>query len=142
MQTDSTLTVGGQLAPDDTAEDFRAVTTEDSYVMNLGDEKPNVIDEATITYNNGKVPSYYTVTRVHDKLTVIQSTKVILKWSSEALSAVYNGSKLDLSKQLLELANVREGTTFQYATQYMGPYSDAVPSSCRTVTDSYATHTV
>ena len=74
----------------DTKENFSLSMTAASTITNAGNT-PNVIDESTVKYKNGDIPSYYKVSYENGTLTVNKRT-VTLK--SEGGSKEYDGTPL------------------------------------------------
>ena len=74
--TQPDFTVTGRVNRD-TKSMFTLSMTAASTITNVGTQ-PNVIDQSTVKYNNGTIPSYYTVTYVDDELKVTPVTDEVL----------------------------------------------------------------
>ena len=90
--TCGTFTADG-LVNGDEVTDFALSMTAESTITNVGTQ-PNVIDEETVTYKGGAIPSYYTVTYEPGTLTINASAEeVVVTITEHSATETYDGTE-------------------------------------------------
>ena len=90
--TCGTFTADG-LVNGDEVTDFALSMTAESTITNVGTQ-PNVIDEATVTYKDGAIPSYYTVAYEPGALTINASAEeVVVTITEHSATETYDGTE-------------------------------------------------
>ena len=90
--TCGTFTADG-LVNGDEVTDFALSMTAESTITNVGTQ-PNVIDEETVTYKGGAIPSYYTVTYEPGTLTINASAEeVVVTITENSATETYDGTE-------------------------------------------------